>query len=154
MTPSPRPEPSEPTKRCGKCGGTKLHSLFHRESGSKDGRTSRCKQCAAEYSRTARARRQASASAKIRRARPTDRWKSDAQRAVARAVDQRELDPARHRPCEAGPEGCCGRHEWHHDSYLRPDWLKVRALCVAHHRSWHLDNEAIMPSLVEMGGRA
>ncbi len=42
--------------------------------------------------------------------------------------------------CEMGPDGCRGRHEWHHDSYRRDRWMDVRALCVKHHKEWHMNN--------------
>lgn len=42
--------------------------------------------------------------------------------------------------CEGGKGPCSGRHEYHHDSYAKSDWLKVRALCVRHHKQWHSNN--------------
>lgn len=47
--------------------------------------------------------------------------------------------------CEAGPIGCAGRHELHHDSYLEKDLKSVRCLCVAHHTEWHANNTPRTP---------
>jgi hypothetical protein len=38
-----------------------------------------------------------------------------------------------------------GRTSFHHDSYLREDWLKVRELCGRCHRAWHKAHVAVMP---------
>ena len=63
-----------------------------------------------------------------------------AHKAVWVAIDRGELIRAKHAPCADADGTCLGRHEYHHDSYLRKDWLSVRALCRSHHARWHRDN--------------
>lgn len=69
-------------------------------------------------------------------------WRVKAVQAVSRQVAQGLLPRAADVPCSAGPDGCSQRHSWHHDSYRREDWLKVRCLCFRHHMQWHRENTA------------
>lgn len=67
-------------------------------------------------------------------------WKS-----VRAAIGRGEMARAVNHPCEDGPGGCDGGHQWHHDSYHEKDWLRVRCLCRSHHQIWHRDYESDFP---------
>lgn len=62
-----------------------------------------------------------------------------ARAAVQGAVRAGRMPRAKDVPCEIG-SGCTGAHQWHHDSYRPGDRLKVRCLCVGHHKDWHNHN--------------
>lgn len=88
---------------------------------------------ASESARESRRR----ASAKWRAANP---YKWRAQNKVGGKVRHGHMPKASSLPCEAGPENCGGRHEYHHDSYELDQWLVVRVLCKIHHKEWHTHN--------------
>jgi hypothetical protein len=91
----------------------------------------------AAYRRSARGKK-AQAEARARyNASPRGKAQNAAMRAVRKAEKAKQLPPAHTVPCELGPDGCSGRMNWHHRSYLVTDWLNVRALCTRHHSEVH-----------------
>ena len=70
----------------------------------------------------------------------TDRAKQERARALAGTKARAAHGPASAFGCEVGAPSCSDRIEWHHDSYKREDWTKVRPLCTKHHQEWHRNN--------------
>ena len=60
--------------------------------------------------------------------------------AVQVAIRRGLLSKAQDEVCSVGVD-CLGKHNWHHDSYLPEDRLKVRCLCLRHHQLWHKHNQ-------------
>jgi hypothetical protein len=79
-------------------------------------------------------------------------WRGSVTNAVHSAVHRGDLPAPDSVPCESGPDGCYGGNVWHHDSYLREDWLNVRCLCRSHHIKWHTNNEPTRPGTDEKPG--
>ena len=158
-------------KACTKCKVEKELSEFYRHKRTKDGRRWSCISCyKARYqkpevkARVADSRREYGqrphvlASEKVRSRTPNRiatsaasstkyRRKYKERRAAAnkiyRLVKSGGLPAASSLVCDVADDTCLGLCQYHHDSYLRDDWLKVRPLCRSHHRRWHAINSPI-----------
>ena len=134
-------------KICGSCKIEKASSEFHNRSASKDGLTSKCKDCQREYDR---ARLRDPKRMKMRRDyQKTESGKAAHNAATKRWVERNAIKRAAHiltgnairdgrllkEPCEV-----CGSEvvHAHHDDYAEP--LSVRWLCDEHHNQWHMEN--------------
>jgi hypothetical protein len=166
----------EQTKTCTTCSETKPLDAFRLNAMGKLGRYSKCRSCEAvvrkanegsesrkaaykKYRNTDAGRTAQKAAAERYRqsdkGRETDRsyyrsrhWYMLCKASVNNAVQAGALLPASSTPCVVGAD-CEGPHQWHHDSYLKEDWLNVRCLCAKHHREWHRNNK---PRPFEEGG--
>lgn len=131
-------------KTCRKCGEIKDSSLFYKHPKARDGRDSKCIECAKadsirvrnariehyrEYDRERGNRQGVEYLRAYRRANPK---KYKAHSAVSNAVRDGKMKQC---PCEI-----CGSEKSvaHHDDYDFP--LLVRWLCQAHHKQWHAKN--------------
>ena len=154
-------------KACTKCGESKPREMFHRDRSKSDGLYSSCKACVRalhrdpEHMARARERKRTQAykdtrnasrrtpeyreRARRRRQDPRYRAKRAAREAVSCAIARGDLVRAADVDCEKASPECSGSHEWHHDSYLPSDWLRVRCLCKRHHTAWHRQHTAIAP---------
>ena len=142
------------SKRCSKCGETKPYDQFHKDSSTRTGLGSQCKQCTSEYARSdagkAAQRRHKDSSKraewmaeykKTEKFKKYNRAKSKRQREKAydkcmaritlcRAVNAGEI--------ERGPCAVCGydgETEGHHDDHTKP--LEVTWLCKQCHMNLH-----------------
>lgn len=138
-----------PRKPCKACGEVKSLSDFYAQPGVKDGRQSRCKECAKaavranrlnklayyrqyDRERASRPERRANTVRVVTRMRTNKPAAYRAHSAVSNAVRDGRLE---RKPCEA-----CGadRAFGHHDDYAKP--LDVRWLCQPCHVAWHHAN--------------
>ena len=136
------------TKRCFKCGETKVLSRFYKANGNKDGRSGKCKECTKKDSIANRRRN-------IDYYREYDRNRSKLPHRVnantSRTRVYRKSNPEKYiahckinnaiRDGRAHKKPCavCGtqeRIEAHHFDYSRP--LEVIWLCSEHHTAVHL----------------
>jgi hypothetical protein len=131
-------------KICKKCGEQKELSLFYKHPSSKDGRDSKCIECAKanaisvrnaridHYRQYDRDRGNRQDSGYLREYRNENPKKYKAHCAVNNAVRSGTL---KQQPCEI----CAAEKSVaHHDDYDFP--LVVRWLCQAHHKQWHAKN--------------
>ncbi len=161
------------SKACSKCGVVKELEGFYKQVGGKDGRRPDCKECHKAWSRAyavsdrgrAVKRKHANSPRGLRK--KSDYIKSErgkaarvksitnyrkrypmkdaAQRKAQYEVSRGRLPHPATIPCEEGPAGCSGRHEYHHDSYRVEDRAVVRCMCRRHHRAWHAANTPLPP---------
>lgn len=121
-------------RRCAICQRLLPPDAFHRRPDSRDGLRRACKGCQAaqmrQWGQTPAGRTSWRLADARRRARHPERCRARqrARAAIRRGVLVRG-------PCAAGPVGCRGSVEAHHDDYSRP--LAVRWLCRFHHREAH-----------------
>jgi ribosomal protein S27AE len=90
-----------------------------------------CREKKAAYRRSAAGRASENKSKKKWRMTAKGREQTIARAMVGSAVHRGKL---KREPCEKCGEG---KVEAHHDSYLKENWLKVRWLCLAHHKEHH-----------------
>ena len=72
----------------------------------------------------------------------TKKWYMRCKNMVTHSICAGRMPSAFEASCEQESKLCNGRHEYHHDSYKKQDWLKVRALCRYHHMEWHKSHTA------------
>lgn len=135
-------------KKCFKCCIKKPLTDFYKHARMKDGHLNKCIECCKNYVHArrfgdarekilaydrARGNRQSASDLKAWRLKNPK--KAKAHGVVRRAIKNKKLTS---RPCEI-----CGaiKTHAHHDNYNYP--LMVRWLCPAHHKQWHMFNEAI-----------
>jgi len=132
---------------CKFCQTVKTVDDFYAHKKSKDGRSTRCKECTKLYEKNrrqdprfrdailaydrARGSRQTNAYVKEYRARYPNKYR--AHNLVNNSLRDKKLFK----------ESCCicGRKdtiEAHHDDYAKP--LNVKWMCSAHHKQWHMEN--------------
>lgn len=153
--------------KCNGCGETKPETEFYVRPRNKTGYDTKCKKCLCEQERSRKQKtkdaRQAKEQRRQRRAdlhRQKDREYREKNRAsliaqshayaekyperrqaglaVLRAVDRKEILPARKCKCAD-----CGKRaaELHHESYEPDKWLAVVPLCHSCHRKRHMSSK-------------
>ena len=139
--------PEQAYKRCCVCGSEKQLDAFNRNSKSRDGRDSRCRDCARERQREYRLKnpnkqreweQRAGEAARLKRVERNRRWREE-NKEKRRA--QLKLSKAIERGVITRPDICercharARRIEGHHFDYSKP--LEVEWLCTTCHRLHH-----------------
>ena len=132
----------ENTKRCSKCKEIKPLSEFYKKLAKKDGLTCACKSChnlycKSEKGKATHERYEQSEKGEANKKRCAKRYrlkfpyKNKANKAVQRAIKERQLPPPKSLKCSCGEPA----KEYHHHKGYEPEhWLDVVPVCIKCHK--------------------